>query len=111
MPFGGIEGTQAEAFDCGEDVVGGFGPTEGTWVGPDTVDVAPNGLLEFLGRAMDSASELPFGQECEEALDLVEPGGAGRRKVDMPARMAGQSTLNGGRLVGRDGGRRVCHGT
>ena len=49
---------------------------------------------------MDPAPELFFGQEREEALDLVEPGGAGRREVDMPARMAGQPTLNGRRLVG-----------
>ena len=49
---------------------------------------------------MDPAPELFLGQEREEALDLVQPGSAGRREVDMPARMAGQPTLNGRRLVG-----------
>ena len=38
---------------------------------------------------MNHAPELLFGQECEEALDLIEPGGACRREVDMPAGMPG----------------------
>ena len=100
MPFGSFESAQAEAFDGGEDVVGGLGPAEGSWVGIDGVDVAPNGLLEFLRRAMDPAPELFFGQEREEALDLVEPGGVGRGEVDMPTRMAGQPASNRRRLVG-----------
>ena len=50
---------------------------------------------------MDPAPDLFLGQEREEALDLVEPGGAGRGEVDMPARMAGQPTLDGRGLVGR----------
>ena len=98
--MGGIEGTQTEAFDGGEDVVGGLDPAERSRVGVDGVDVAPDGVFEFLGRAMDPAPELLFGQEREEALDLVEPGGAGGREVDMPAGMAGQPTLDSGRLVG-----------
>ena len=49
---------------------------------------------------MDPAPQLLFSQQREEALDLVEPGGAGRREVDMPTRMAGQPTLDGRGLVG-----------
>ena len=73
---------------------------KGRGSGVDGVDVVPDGLLEFLGRAMNPAPELFLGQECEEALDLVEPGGAGGREVDMPAGMPGQPTPDGGRLVG-----------
>ena len=49
---------------------------------------------------MNPAPELLFGQEREGALDLVEPGGAGRREVDMPAGMPGQPALDGRGLVG-----------
>ena len=100
LTFGSFESAQAEAFDGGEDVVGGLGPAEGSWVGVDGVDVVTNRLLEFLCRTMDPAPELFFGQQGEEALDLVQPGSAGRREVDMPARMAGQPASHRRRLVG-----------
>ena len=48
LPFGGIEGAQAEAFDGGEDVVGGLGPPEGSWIGVDSVDVVADGLFKLL---------------------------------------------------------------
>ena len=100
LTFGSLESAQAEAFDGGEDVVGGLGPAEWSRVGVDGVDVAADGVFEFLCRTMDPAPELFFGQEREEAFDLVQPGSAGRREVDMPARMAGQPASHRRRLVG-----------
>ncbi len=37
-----------------------------------------------------AAFDLPFGDQGEEALDLVDPGGTGRREVDMPVRALGR---------------------
>ena len=100
LTFGGIDCSQAEASDGGQDVFCGLGPSEGSRVCVDRIDIAPNGLLKLLGRAMDAAPELFLGQEREKALDLVEPGGSGRREVDMPAGMPGQPALDGRGLVG-----------
>lgn len=39
---------------------------------------------------MDTALDLLFGQHCEEPLDLVDPRGAGRGEMHMPARAFGK---------------------
>jgi len=78
LAFCGIQGAQTEAFDGGEDVVCRLGPAKEFGIGVDGVDMVSDGLFEFPGRAMDPAPDLTFGQGGEEALDLVEPGGAGR---------------------------------
>ena len=36
-------------------------------------DVALDGVFEFLGRSVGAPLDLPFGQESEEALSLVDP--------------------------------------
>jgi hypothetical protein len=54
-----LDGAAAETLDGRQDVVGGLGPTEG--------------LLQFLGGPVGAALDLLFAQECEEALDLVDP--------------------------------------
>ena len=38
----------------------------------------------------NAAPQGAFGEECEEALDLIDPRGAGRREVDVPARPLGK---------------------
>ena len=50
---------------------------------------------------MDAASQLLFGQQSEEALDLVQPGGTGRREMDVPARMTSKPFADRWGLVGR----------
>src|SRR5262245_6014179 len=40
---------------------------------------------QSLDAAIDAAPDLLVGDKCEEALDLIKPGAAGRREVDMPA--------------------------
>ena len=57
--------------DCGEDVVGSFGPDKGTWVLVDGLDVADDGGFELFRRAMDAAADLTFAEVRKEALDLV----------------------------------------
>ena len=75
----------AEAFDGSEDVVGGLDPFE--WLGIVIVmtDEVHNVCAQSLDAAIDAAPDLLVGDKCEEALDLIKPGAAGRREVDMPA--------------------------
>ena len=68
-----VEGSLAESFDGSQDVVGGFGPSEGFRVGVAGVDVALDGGFELSRRAMGAALDPLLGQQREEALDLVDP--------------------------------------
>ena len=61
--------------DGGEDVVGGLGPSEGLGVGIVGVDVGVDGLFELGDGAEHAAADMPLGEQREEALDLVDPGG------------------------------------
>ena len=56
--------------------------------------------FELLDTAMDAALDLLVGEQCEPAFDLVEPGGAGRREVEVIARVAGEPRFDGWRFVG-----------
>ena len=50
----------------------GFGSSLWAWM------KAVDGGLEFVHAAMDAALDLLVGEQREPALDLVEPGSAGR---------------------------------
>ena len=52
------------------------------------LEVAANGLLELLGRAMSAATDVALRERCEPTLDLVEPGCRGRSEVDVEPRVA-----------------------
>src|SRR5262245_5734336 len=79
-----VEGAAAEALDGGEDVVGGLDPAEGTRIGVAGVDEGLNGHHKFADRSVGAALDLFFRQERKETLDLVDPGGGGRREVGVP---------------------------
>ncbi len=65
-----------------EDGLGGCGPDEGNRVLIVLGEIVVDGLLQaFEGAATDAFS----GDLGEEALDHVEPGGRGRREVDVEA--------------------------
>ena len=68
-----VEGSLAESFDGSQDVVGGFGPAEWLGIGVAGSDIAVDGGFELSRRAMGAALDLLFGQQREEALDLVDP--------------------------------------
>jgi hypothetical protein len=53
-------------------------------------DEVHNVGAQSLDVTIDAASDLFVGDERAEALDLIEPGRAGRCKMDMPARSSGQ---------------------
>src|SRR5579872_1975365 len=83
-----VEG--AEALDAGQDVTGRPGPFERLRIGVVLRDEDCNSVVKGAHTAVDAAPDLLFGQECEEAFDLVDPGRTGRRQVHMPARPACQ---------------------
>ena len=62
---------------------------------PALTDVLADGVFELLRGAMDTASQLLFGEWSEEALDVVQPGSTGWREVYMPVRTQSQPTLDG----------------
>ena len=68
-----VECSPAEAVDGGEDIVGGLGPAERSGIAVAGVDVLLDGGFEFGRRSVGAALDLLFGQESEEALDLVDP--------------------------------------
>jgi hypothetical protein len=84
----------AEAFDAGEDVVSGFGPSERLGRLVVGRNKAIDRLLEFVDRSVDTATNLLLGQQAEEALDLVDPISRGRREVQMIARPPGEPVVN-----------------
>ena len=71
----------------------GFGSALWVWI--EGGDVG----LEFVDTAMDAALDLLVGEQREPALDLVEPGGAGRREVQVIAPVADEPGLDRRRLV------------
>ena len=89
-----------EAFDGREDSVSGFRPDEGLGGGVVGVDKRADVRLQLPRRGMYAPAELLACQFGEPALDLVEPRGRGRRKVDLVVGSARQPRLDGGGLVG-----------
>ena len=63
---------------------------KGLGVGVGGLDVAMDGGLELGDGAMDAAAQGALGEQGEQALDLVDPGGRGRREVDVEARALGE---------------------
>ena len=67
------DGAVTKSFDGGQDVVGGFGPAKGLGVGIAGVDVGGDSGLQRGSRAVGVALDLLVGEQCEAALDLVDP--------------------------------------
>ena len=83
-----------------EDDIGGFGPDEGLGVIVVLVDVAVDGGLEIDDGLEGAAADAPAGEDGEEALYGVEPGGGGGREVEGPSRVARQPGAGLGMFVG-----------
>jgi len=67
--------------------------------------------LEPIDAAMHATLDLLVGEQREPAFDLVEPGGAGRREVEVIARVAGEPRFDG--WVSKSSvkwAKRVCRG-
>jgi hypothetical protein len=62
-------------------------------------DAGLDGLLQFCDAAEDSAPDALGGDPGEKALYLIEPTGMGWDKVQLPARVFAQPTLDSLGLV------------
>ena len=67
--------SDTEAFDGGEDAVGGFGPPEGLGVVVVLFDEGVDVGFELSGRGVHAAPQLFARQFGEPAFDLIDPGG------------------------------------
>ena len=65
-----------------------------------SADEAVDFFDEVGGGLEGATTDGAFGDEGEEALDLVEPGGVGRGEVNVPTRPAGEPSPDLGMLVG-----------
>src|SRR5665213_3549133 len=72
-------------FDLSEDFSACGGPRKGTSRGVVGLDEGADLVDEVLGAEERSASDLALRDEGEPAFDLIEPGGIGRRVMDMEA--------------------------
>jgi hypothetical protein len=81
-------------------LVSGFGPDEGFWMAVVEFEVVADRVLQFADTAMDAATQLFFSEACEPAFDQIEPGGAGRREVQVEAWMTQQPALDGRGFMG-----------
>ena len=89
----------ARTGDFCEDFFRRFGPDEGLGVSIVMVEVLVDGRFELGNGGEDAASDAVLGDQAEEALDLIEPGGRGRGEVQVKARVLGQPCLNVAMLV------------
>src|SRR5450432_401097 len=63
------------------------------------VEIIAYRLFQCQRAAMTAAFDLALGKQCEPALDLIQPGGRGRREMQTKARMAGKPRAHGRCLV------------
>ena len=91
---------EAEALDRMQDVVCGFGPSEGLGIVIVSFDVGSDVGPERCDTAIDATADFTFSDESKEALDPIEPGRACGRQMDVPARPFGQPIADQRRLVG-----------
>ena len=71
--------------DLFDDAVRICGPDEGPWAFVGLGEEAVDGRLEIDDPAEDAAPEPLIRRLGEEAFDRVEPGGRGRREMEMEA--------------------------
>ena len=81
-------------------MVSGFVPYEGFLILVVVVDEGGDSGLQFLGGAVDTASELFFGECCKPSLRRIEPTGRGGREAQVKARPSGQPVADPGGLMG-----------
>lgn len=58
------------------------------------VEVVGDGFLKCTNASERSSSNAFVGDLRKEAFDLIDPGGAGRREMNVISRMSGEPTLH-----------------
>ena len=94
-----VQSGLAEAFDAGEDLVGGFGPDERLGIQVGLIDVGLDCGFQAVGADKDAALETATAQEREPAFHQIEPRRAGRGEVQMPAWSLYEPVVHQARLV------------
>lgn len=88
-----------KAFKFAQDGVCRGGPHEGlagfVVLGDEVIDLGD----EVADAGKGAAANCLVGEQCEEALDLVEPGAVGRDEMEMPVRPARQPGFHARMLV------------
>jgi hypothetical protein len=79
----------AESFDCGEDVVGRPDPAERLRVGVVVLDECGDVGAQGGDASVDAAADPALGDEGDEPLDLVQPGGGWSGCFASQSRMSG----------------------
>lgn len=64
-------------------------------------DVGVDGSFQLVNGRHRESTQLAAGQLAKEPFDQVQPGGRGRREVNVHARMASEPAIDLRRLVGR----------
>ena len=82
-----------------EDVRGRGGPDEGFGFGIVLLEIGFNCGLEFGDAAEDAAASGVAGDQAEEALDQINPGGRGWREVEVKAGVALEPSFDLGMLM------------
>jgi len=80
----------SNAFDLGNDRVGGSGPDERPVMGVVVSNELVNFLDQFRHVAEGTAADGALGYQAEPALHLVKPTGVGRGVMNLVAGMADQ---------------------
>src|SRR5713101_8331964 len=93
-------GAVGKASDAGEDVIRRFGPDEGFRFFVMSLDEFANGTFKLDGAGVGAALDGALGEQCEPALDLIEPGAAGRGEVHMITRALRQPVPDHRAFVG-----------
>ena len=89
----------SRTFDLGEDIGGRGCPDKGGRILIIVSQVGGDGFDQLRQAAKDTLAQTFGGQVSKEALDHVEPGGAGGREVQMKTRALRQPRFDLGMLV------------
>jgi hypothetical protein len=69
-----IESAAAKAFDACQDIIGGLDPSERLRIFVLPTDERLDRRDQLFDRRVSASLDLLFGQQREEALDLINPG-------------------------------------
>jgi len=95
-----VRSSYTKPLDLFEDGVGIGSPFERCRLLVVVGQIIPDSSLEFTNTAKGAAPDAAFGQQAEEALNLIEPTGAGGSEVQMIPGPAREPALHLGHFVG-----------
>src|SRR5512133_1122301 len=94
-----IRNTIAKSLDLAENQIRICGPDEGLGILVALVQIVQHGFLQHSNGSVTTSTNTALGHLGEQSLDQVQPASAGRREVNVIARVSRQPTSNFGDLV------------